>query len=172
MVTILLLHFLNFKSQFLLTLRLQLASTHSCLCRSIPSEHLDTEWHQAQLKPLFNSVHSSHELAVLQAEMYVNFQILFSNIEYSKLEYSVACTTTSTPWHLKPKAYSNTNVQRIVVENINPIILKHTFLPMKLTILSLSLSICVSFYLNGNGSITCIIAMFSLCLSLSLFMLT
>ena len=52
-------------SDELTALLLQLASIHSCLCRSIPSEHLDTEWHQAQLKPLFNSVHSSHELAVL-----------------------------------------------------------------------------------------------------------
>jgi len=80
----LILHFVDFKSQFLLTLRLQPASIHSCACRSIPSEHLDIEGHQAQLKPLFNSVQSVHELAVLHAEMYVNFQILLSNIKYSK----------------------------------------------------------------------------------------
>ena len=30
-------------SDELTALRLQLASTHSCLCRSIPSEHLDTD---------------------------------------------------------------------------------------------------------------------------------
>jgi hypothetical protein len=67
-----------------LTLKVQFASIHSCVCQSIPSEHLDIEGHQEQLKPIFNSVQSVHELAVLHAEMYVNFQILFSNIKYSK----------------------------------------------------------------------------------------